>query len=257
MTGLVILDLLPSRMDVNGDRGNVIALVRRLAWAGIESTVVTGDDPRWWRVDPDLVHVSGPTAAGQRASLEFVGDRYRHLHEWAAAGVPVLGVAGGFHLLLDHVHLPGTEVTVPGFGLLHGFSRPAPVRTSGFAVVDVHGDSVLGYHNLGQEAVLTGGTLPWGWAVVGGGNVRGAPAEGAVDGPVLGTNLNGPLLPRNPRVADRLLVAAATRRGLDYVPGERHLAVDVIARRANAVLRARAAATRTATFATAKRPEQL
>lgn len=242
MTALVLLDLLPASMDVNGDRGNVLALRRRLSWAGIDAEVRTGDDPRWWTSRPDLVHVGGPTVAGQRAALALVGSRRRQLRDWAAEGVPVLGVAGGFHLLLDRLLLPGDHEPTEGLGLLRGSSRPGPSRVSGFAVVSTALGTVHGYHNLGQEAVLEAGTEPWGTVLLGAGNEQGGTGEGAASGGVVGTNLNGPLLPRNPRVADAMLGAAAARRGLDYRTTERHRAVDELAERANAVLRARAMA---------------
>jgi CobQ-like glutamine amidotransferase family enzyme len=242
MTALIVLDLLPAAMDVNGDRGNVLALRRRLGWAGIAVEVVTGDDPQWWAARPDLVHVSGPTVAGQRAALALVGPQRQRLQDWAAEGVPVLGVAGGFHLLLDALLLPGDGEPTAGLGLLRGSSRPSPSRVSGFAVVSTALGTVHGYHNLGQEAVLEAGTEPWGRVLLGVGNEQGGAGEGATGGGVVGTNLNGPLLPRNPRVADALLAAAAARRGLDYRRTERHRAVDELAERANAVLRARAMA---------------
>ena len=252
MSALLVLDLLPARMDVNGDRGNVLAVVRRLEWAGLSAVVVTGDDPRWWAAEPDLVHVSGPTVAGQRAALAHVGGRREALDDWAAAGVPVLGVAGGYHLLLDRLRLPGAEEEVPGLGLLPGTSRPA-ARTSGFTVLDTADGRVHGYHNLGQEAVPEGAA--WGAVVAGGAGV-GRP-EGASRGTVLGTNLNGPLLPRNPVLADRLLRLAAGRRGLEYAPGGPHRAADLLAARANAVLHARATARRTASYTPAGRARGL
>jgi lipid II isoglutaminyl synthase (glutamine-hydrolysing) len=240
VTRVVLLDLLPAGMDVNGDRGNVLALRRRLGWAGIDATVVTGDDPRWWAADPDLVHVGGPSVAGQRAALARLSGQRAALHERVADGVPVLGVAGGFHLLLDRLLLPGDREPVAGLGLLRGSSRPA-ARVSGFAVVETAVGRVHGYHNLGQEALLDEGTAPWGRVLLGAGNAQGRSDEGAASGRVVGTNLHGPLLPRNPRVADELLGVAAARRGIDYRPGEPHRAVDRIAERANAVLHARAA----------------
>lgn len=242
MTALVVLDLLPAAMDVNGDRGNVLTLRRRLGWAGIEVEVRTGDEPRWWAARPDLVHVGGPTVAGQRAALALVGPRRQQLQDWAAEGVPVLGVAGGFHLLLDRLLLPGEHEPRQGLGLLRGRSSPGAARVSGFAVVSTALGTVHGYHNLGQEAVLEAGSEPWGHVLLGAGNEQGGTGEGATRGSVVGTNLNGPLLPRNPRVADAMLAAAAAQRGFDYRTTAQHRAVDDLAERANAVLRARAMA---------------
>ena len=240
MTPITILNLFPAQLNVNGDSGNVLALRRRLDWAGVPVRVVDAElGTPWWNQRPDIVHLGGGTIAAQRAVLNELRDGRDQMLEWAAEGVSVLGVAGGFHLLLDEIQFPGDNATLPGLGLLRGRSSAAETRVSEYTVVEADGELVHGYQNSGQLVDLDPEALPWGRIVAGVGNRTAPGTEGAVSGTVLGTNLNGPLLPRNPLVADAILSRAAARLGLDYVTTDHHAHVDALAAQASTVIRDR------------------
>ncbi|PRY69160.1 hypothetical protein B0I08_103368 [Glaciihabitans tibetensis] len=240
MSAITILDMYPTHLNVNGDGGNVLALTRRLQWAGIASRVERAEvGATWWDVEPDILHIGGGTIAAQKAVLaDLTGARTR-LHAWAADGVSILGVAGGFHLLLDEVLFPGESNSVAGVGLLGGRSLPAEERISEYMVARAGSDLVHGYQNSGQLVDLAADSTPWARVLAGVGNGAPEGTEGAVRGTVLGTSLNGPLLPRNPLVADAILAHAAARRGLEYVTGPQHAHADAVASQASAVIRER------------------
>ena len=64
---------------------------------------------------------------------------------------------------------------------------------------------LTGFENHGGATTLRDGTVALGRVVAGVGNGGGDGTEGAVDGHVVGTYLHGPVLARNPALADRLL----------------------------------------------------
>jgi CobQ-like glutamine amidotransferase family enzyme len=68
---------------------------------------------------------------------------------------------------------------------------------------------------------------------VGGGNNGIDGTEGARWHEVIGTYLHGPILPKNPWLTDRILVAAARRRGVAIAPAPPD---DAFAHRAHAVM---------------------
>lgn len=246
-TGTVtVLDMFPAQFNVNGDGGNVLTLIRRLQWAGITAQVISAEPhTRWWTTStPDIVHLGGGTIGAQQAMLPHLRDGRAQLHEWAAEQVPILGVAGGYHLLLDEVRFPGAHEPVSGIGLLAGRSAPAAERVSEYTVALVDGSLVHGYQNSGQLAYLHPGTTPWGRILEGRGNGAASGTEGAITGSVTGSNLNGPLLPRNPIVADALIRDATARLGIEYRIGGQHQRVDAIANQASAVIRHRLGATK-------------
>ena len=65
--------------------------------------------------------------------------------------------------------------------------------------------TLTGFENHGGTTSRQEGTVPLGQVVVGVGNGDGDGSEGAVQGRVVGTYLHGPVLARNPALADRLL----------------------------------------------------
>ena len=85
-------------------------------------------------------------------------------------------------------------------------------------VVRWQGRRLVGFENHGGRTYLDGGA-PLGRVEVGYGNNGDDGLEGCVAGSVYGTYLHGPLLPKNPALADHLLTLAARRRGLpDLLP---------------------------------------
>ena len=65
--------------------------------------------------------------------------------------------------------------------------------------------TLTGFENHGGATSLREGTAALGRVVVGVGNGAGDGSEGATHGHVVGTYLHGPVLARNPALADHLL----------------------------------------------------
>jgi CobQ-like glutamine amidotransferase family enzyme len=244
---LTILSLYPRQLGINGDSGNVLALLNRAAWRGITSTVVSHDVGDELPDSVDLVHIgSGPRTA-QVAVQEDLARIAPRLRDFKAAGVPFLAVAGGWQLL-------GTEIVtedgtvVAGAGILPSSTRLVAKRAVGEVVLRGHSGSIAGFENHGGVTTLAPGATPLGTIVAGHGNAGvasastpGSAVDGVVDGDSIGTNLHGPFLPMNPEWADRMLRAALSRRGFgtDLTADPRITLVDNAASRARDAIAAR------------------
>ena len=139
----------------------------------------------------------------------------------AAAGAVVLAVCAGYQI---------AGKTFPGAdGALHegvGLLDIATVKGTGpRAVGEVVGEpsddapgalralpTLTGFENHGGKTTLGPGVAPLARVVHGVGNGDGSGTEGAVCGRVIGTYLHGPLLARNPALADLLLDWALSDR---------------------------------------------
>jgi CobQ-like glutamine amidotransferase family enzyme len=232
---LTILSLYPRQLGINGDSGNVLALVQRAGWRGIDATVVEHNVGDALPDDVDLIHIgSGPRTAQLAvvADLAVIAPR---LAEWKADGVPVLAIAGGWQLLGESLtDEDGTPLLAAG--LFPTSSVLVAKRAVGEVVLSSGGGRLAGFANHGAVTTLAPGALPLGTVVAGYGNTGVAPSagpsvDGVVDGASIGTNLHGPFLPMNPAWADRLLVAALAHRGLDtaFATDERIEKVDAAA----------------------------
>ncbi len=216
---LRVCALYPDLMNIYADRGNLLLLERRCAWRGIgfemhAASLGDGVDP----TAHDLFYLGGGQDRDQRLCAHDLVERKRDaLHAAAADGRPILAVCGGLQLL-GHSYELGDE-EIPGVGLvdLHTVREDGP-RLIGNVAIELElpgldGPRVLaGFENHGGRTHLGPGAQPLGRVLKGHGNTGASGAEGVRRGPVIGTYLHGPLLPKNAWFADWLI---ATALGLD------------------------------------------
>jgi hypothetical protein len=128
-------------------------------------------------------------------------------------------VCGGFQLA-GHGYTGTDGSRMPGVGILDLDTVAGPTRLIGNLVIDAELDGevirVVGFENHAGRTRLGPGTRPLGRVISGHGNNGDDGVEGAVDGHVIGTYLHGPLLPKNPRIADIIISWA-----LEHRTGER------------------------------------
>ena len=86
-------------------------------------------------------------------------------------------------------------------------------RCTGNVAVSWGKERLIGFENHGGRTYLDGGE-PLGRVISGFGNNGEDGSEGCIAGSVYGSYLHGPLLPKNPALADHLLGLALRRRGL-------------------------------------------
>src|SRR5688500_17709582 len=98
---LRLVHLYPDLMNVYGDRGNVLTLVRRAEWRGLSidvEGVSVGD-----RLDPkqaDLIFFGGGQDREQAVvSEDFVAEKGQAVREAVEGGAALLSVCGGYQLL--------------------------------------------------------------------------------------------------------------------------------------------------------------
>lgn len=239
---LRICHLYPDLLNLYGDRGNITTLVRRAQWRGIDTRIVEarlGD-----AIDPnasDLYFIGGGEDRQQRlAAPDLCGVKGDALRRAADAGAAVLGVCGGYQLL-GHYYRPSEGADLIGLGLLDLHTLhpgPAARRLIGNIIIRESGAGVrlVGFENHGGRTHLGPRAQPLGMVEAGYGNNGTDGTEGAVSGSVYGTYLHGPLLPKNPWLADLLIGLALRRRHGDVrldplADAEEHRAADAAAQR--------------------------
>jgi hypothetical protein len=207
--------LYPDQMGTYGDGGNLEVLRRRLAWRGRAAEVVRVDVGDAWPVGVDAVVMGGGEDLAQGL---IMSDLRRHAGEIGALlddGAAALVVCGGYQLLGESFEVDGRRVE--GLGLLPVTTGRGSPRLVGRMLVESPfvDDLLVGFENHGGHTRLRGGTA-LGRVVQGHGNaLEGAAGEGVVHGHAIGTYLHGPVLARNPWLADLLLGWIAERLGWD------------------------------------------
>ena len=190
----------------------------------------------------DLFYIGGGQDREQGlVAPDLRGEGVRRWPRPSTGGAVVLAVCGGYQLLgRSYRDVSGSEL--PGIGLLpladgRGLAaddrrRPARLRLG-------RPSTLAGFENHAGRTILDPGAEPLGRVVSGFGNDGTSGAEGCRSGRVYGTYLHGPLLPRNPWFADRVL-AEALAHATGGEPEELEPLADELELEAHAVSAARA-----------------
>jgi CobQ-like glutamine amidotransferase family enzyme len=192
-----------------GDLGNGIVLGARLRWRDQPSELVVHEGGGAPPAEADIYLLGGGEDAPQALALDELAATDA-LRRAVAGGAVVLGVCAGYQLL-GHRFATSDGRTMPGFGLLDVETVPGGSLPRAVGEIAVEPDASLGlptltgFENHAGRTRLGAGATPLGRVIVGAGNNGADETEGAHGGHVVGTYLHGPVLVRNPALADLLL----------------------------------------------------
>ncbi|SMH37913.1 hypothetical protein SAMN06295885_1425 [Rathayibacter oskolensis] len=232
MTTLRIGVLAPEALDSNGDAANARVLVARARWAGLDAEAVQLRSAGDFAVRPDVL-VAG-TGADQDlpAVLDLLQEVGDELRGWVGDGVEIVAVGAGWELLTESFETPSG--VVQGLGVFPGRAVTGE-RTTGDLVVQSTDGVLVGFENHVRRIDGFDTTSALGRVLHGVGDGHGV--EGYRSGSLLGTHLHGPVLAKNPALADAILRRTADRHGLAYAAtDERIRASDETARAAREVI---------------------
>jgi CobQ-like glutamine amidotransferase family enzyme len=206
--------LYPDYLNIYADRGNIAVLAERARARGHELEVVAiglGETVPVDRVD--LFYVGGGQDREQALVAADLITKGEALGKAVDAGVAFLAVCGGYQLL-GRFYRDRAGVELPGVGLLPLHTVAGDRRLIGDVLLDCEwaGRTLAGFENHAGRTYLDQGAEPLGRVLAGFGNDGSSGYEGCRAGRVYGTYLHGPLLPRNPWFADRLLADALAHR---------------------------------------------
>ena len=214
---IVIAHLFPDLLNLYGDGGNVRVLEQRLTWRGIPvevRRVCHGDAVDLAGVD--LIMMGGsPDREQKLASADIVAMRDQ-LDAYVQDMGPLLAICGSYQMLGREWLVDGEKV--PGLGIV-GMTTGRPGTSADRLVSNIALRSnladapVVGYENHAGRTYLDEGVQPFGTVIsnTGLGNNEETKADGVRYKNVLGTYLHGPLLAKNPQIADWLLERAVER----------------------------------------------
>ena len=218
-----VAHLYPEYLNIYADRGNIAVFARRAALRGHElevRAVGLGDV-----LDPtahDLLYVGGGQDREQALIAPDLAAKAEALRAAHVRGVALLAVCGGYQLLGRGYR--GREGSfMPGAGLFPHETVAGDTRMIGDVLLECELDhgvrrSLAGFENHAGRTLLDEGAEPLGRVVYGFGNDGESGHEGCRLGNALGTYLHGPLLPRNPWLADWLLGRALAHAGTGEPP---------------------------------------
>ena len=233
--------LYPDYLNIYADRGNIAVLDARARSRGHELDVrAIGMHDPVPAGEIDLFYVGGGQDREQALVAHDLAKKADALREAVEGDAAFLAVCGGYQLLgRSYRDVAGEEL--PGIGLLPLHTVAGGRRMIGDVLLECAwaGRTLAGFENHAGRTHLDQGAEPLGRVVHGFGNDGGSGFEGCRYRKVYGTYLHGPLLPRNPWFADRVLADALAHAG---GPGELEALDDALERDAHDVAAQRARA---------------
>jgi CobQ-like glutamine amidotransferase family enzyme len=214
---LLVGHLFPDYLNIYADRGNIAVLLARAAWRGYELEVrPLGAGAEIRPGEHDLFYVGGGQDREQALIAPALAALAPALHEAFEGGAAFLAVCGGYQLL-GRFYRDRYGSELPGAGLFPLHTIAGGRRMIGDVLIECElepgaAQPVAGFENHAGRTILDEGAVPLGRVIAGFGNDGGSGFEGCRYERAIGTYLHGPLLPRNPRLADWLLAQALAHR---------------------------------------------
>ena len=212
--------LYPDLMNIYGDRGNILTLLKRAEWRGYDARVLElGRGASARMQDVDIFFFGGGQDREQALVYEdLLEHKQPPLERAVAEGAQVLAVCGGYQLL-GHYYQTADGARFDGIGMIDVRTEAGKKRFIGDVVVhsdfaDLSPDTLVGFENHSGRTFLGPKAKPLGKVLLGHGNNGADGYEGCIQGGVIGTYLHGSLLPKNPHLADHLIRGALRRRGV-------------------------------------------
>ena len=207
-----ILHLYPKEMNLYGDHGNVLALVRRCEWRGIDTRVISYEPGDEIPEDVDIIFGGGGQDSGQLKIEDDLRKIAPKLKEMIDGGTPALVICGVYQLFGKYFHTHEDKM-IDGIDVMDLYTEAGPARLIGNITIESPDfGEVVGYENHSGLTYIGDKSAAFGKVVVGAGNNSSDGTEGMVYKNCIGTYLHGPILPKNPKVADWLIAKALERK---------------------------------------------
>src|SRR3990167_10095101 len=210
--------LYPDLMSTYGDRGNISCLTKRCEWRGIEAGVLRiNTDTKLEKLEKlDLIFGGGAEDRQQEIVMrDLKGSKGKIIKGLTEKGIPALFVCGAPQLMGKYYE-PGFGKRIEGLGIFDMISIHPGLnekRLIGNIVAKTQLNNfrnkiIVGFENHGGKTYLGKKVKPFASVLYGNGNNGKDKTEGVVYKSAIGCYFHGPLLPKNPEIADYLIEKA-------------------------------------------------
>jgi CobQ-like glutamine amidotransferase family enzyme len=209
---LKILHLYPKEMNLYGDHGNVLTLKKRCEWRGIKTEIIEHEPGDEIPDDIDIIFGGGGQDSNQDRIVDDLQKIAPKLKELVENNTPTLLICGLYQLFGKYFETQDGH-KLPGIDVIDITTKAGPSRLIGNVVIDTpEFGEVVGYENHSGLTELGKNVSAFGTVTKGYGNNGKDLTEGAKYLNCIGTYLHGPVLPKNPRLADFLILKAIERK---------------------------------------------
>ena len=203
-------------MDLYGDKGNIETLRYRASKRGINVVVDTCTLQEKRNIeDYDIFFLGGGADKEQTLIYKDLLARKESILKAKESGTAFLLICGGYQLFGQY-YLDQDGQKIDGLGIYDYYTESSDRdhRCIGNIVVktNIHDKevTVVGFENHGGQTKAVSNSF--GKVLVGHGNTYKGKYEGYMDAQTIATYMHGPLLPKNPAIADEVILRGLNRR---------------------------------------------
>lgn len=207
--------LYPGIMDLYGDSGNIMVLEKRCKLRNIDIEICKVDINEKCDISEyDLLFLGGGADKEQSLIKEDLLNRKQDIIKAKENGCFFFLICGGYQMFGEY-YIDKDGKKIEGLNVYDYYSIAASGKTRCIgnviikSILDDEEVEVIGFENHGGQTL--GVQSPFGKVVKGYGNSVEADIEGYMDDKCIATYLHGPLLPKNPKIADYIIRKALFR----------------------------------------------
>ncbi len=213
---LNLVRLFPSRLNLSGDGGNICVLKKRCRLRGIEVQETLLEDVSLFSPsETDLLYLGNGGEATLAPIARELMKIQKSLQTYRDMGGVILATGNTYPMLGKEFY--AGKAHTQGLSLLDITTSPGEQQLIGNIAVNGAFGIVAGFENHTGKTRLGPSVSPLGTVITGHGNNGDDRTEGAIYKNIYATYLTGPLLPKNPELAD-LLIAKAIERKYNEFP---------------------------------------
>ena len=203
-------------MDLYGDKGNMMVLRKRCENRGISiiiDTLSIGEEKDLTTYD--LLFLGGGADKEQMMLIDDLLSRKQQIQDAMDQGSFVFLICGGYQLFGQY-YINADNEKIEGLKFFDYYTDTGSNGTrciGNIAIrckLDDHLITAVGFENHGGQTMNV--TSPLGNVLSGYGNTFDSKQEGFYNGQVLATYMHGPLLPKNPEIADFVIYKSLKKR---------------------------------------------
>lgn len=211
--------LYPDLMNTYGDRGNIITLSYRSKMVGLDPVVnkISINEQPELISKMDIIFMGGAQDKQQEIVNKDLKSKGKYLKEAIISGVPGLYVCGAYQFLGKYYKEADGNI-ISGIGAFDLYTESPGInvpRCIGNIVIRSKlfpGTKLVGFENHGGRTYLADKNLAFAEVIKGYGNNGEDKTEGIFYKNSFGTYMHGPILPKNPELADYLIKSAVERK---------------------------------------------
>ncbi len=213
---LDIIEMYPYILNIYGDMGNCEILKKRCEWRGIKTNIhklKKGEPLEIPIEDADIILMGGASDKAQTILSEDLIKQRDSLYSYIENDGVLLAICGSYQMFGDK-YIDLDKENIPCLEIFDMESISSENRLIGNIILknnlNLNPETLVGFENHGGHTYHEYENL--GTVKYGCGNNGQDSKEGLIYKNFIGTYLHGPLLPKNPHLADKLILEALKQK---------------------------------------------